>query len=237
LVFYSTCDFQLGQGVIYIAPIANPGAWTQVQGVQDCFSNQTLLTGMACDAGNSALYWTNGRGTFRWAYSVTGGIVTFGLQTCCLQTAPFTDPLTDLSLQWAPAVSTGAPCANGACPPCPMVHTLRNAPLLNTTLQLGLDFAPTTMPAWCIVNFGSCLGAGTAFPPLCGAPLVPLTPSAITLGMNVTSPGVGCTGSTTFLLPLPSPPLFVGIQMSSQCVGLCPATGTTLSNCLSWVTQ
>lgn len=237
IVFYSTADFGAGSGSLYVAPIASPGAWTQVVPVFDCFPNPALVTGIACDAANSALFWTNGRGTFRWTYTVTGGVVTFTPGTCCIQTAPFPDPLTDLAIQWAPAVSSGTPCANGTCPSCPMQHVLRNAPLLGNVLQLGLDLAPTSMPSWCLVNFGGCSAIGTSFPPLCGASLVNLTPATLVLGMNVTSPGPGCTGTTTFFLPLPANPMFAGTVMSSQCIGLCPPTGTTLSNCLTWVLQ
>jgi len=236
LVFYSTCDFQFGQGWIYVAPLANPGAWTQVTPVQDCFTVQTLITGMACDAANSALYWTNGRGTFRWTYTVAGPTVTFAPGTCCIQTAPFPDPLTDLSMQWAPAVPMGAPCANGACQPCPMSHVLRNAPLLGTTLQLGLDLAQVGMPTWCLVGIGSCSPQGTV-PPLCGPLLVPLGAASLTLPMQFPVGGAGCTGSTTWLLPLPANPSLAGLPMASQCIGLCPPTGTAMSNCLSFVLQ
>jgi hypothetical protein len=90
LVFYSTCDFGLGAGRIYVAPIANPGAWFQWTAVSDCFPNPTMITGLAVDAGNSAIYWTNGRGTFRWTYvyNPAGPSVTFTPGTCCLRTRP-----------------------------------------------------------------------------------------------------------------------------------------------------
>jgi len=239
LVFYSTCNFAVGSGNIYVAPMSNPGAWFQVTPVQDCFTNPSLITGLAVDAGNSVLYWTNSRGTMAWPYTYNpaGPSVTFGLQTCCIQMAPFTEPYTDLSIKWGGATSSGAPCANGTCPPCPMLHTLRNAPLLGTTLQLGLDSAPVGMPVWCLISFGACTGGGTPFPPLCAPPLVSLTASALTLGMNITTGGVGCSGTTTFLLPLPANPALAGLPLASQCIGLCPPTGTTMSNCLSWVLQ
>jgi hypothetical protein len=238
LVFYSTCNFAVGSGNIHVALMGSPGAWFQATPVIDCFTNPSLITGLAVDAGNSVLYWTNGRGTMSqtYTYNPAGPSVTFGPPTCCIQVAPFTEPYTDLSIKWGGATSSGTPCANGTCPSCPMVHVLRNAPLLGTTLQLGLDLAPTSMPAWCLISFGSC-GTGTTFGPLCGPLLINLGASAITLGMNVTSAGVGCTGTTTFLLPLPSNPAFAGLPLASQCVGLCPPTGTTMSNCLSWVLQ
>lgn len=236
LVFYSTANFGFGTGTIYVAPLVNPGAWTQSFPVSDCFSNPNLITGLAVDAANSVLYWTNGRGTFDWSYTVVGGVVTFTPGTCCIQATPFQEPYTDLSIKWGGATSTGAPCANGNCPPCPMVHSLRNAPLLGTTLQLGLDLAPVGVPMWDVLSIGTCTG-GIVAPPVCGLILVPLNAATVTLGFQVTTGGVGCTGTTTFLLPLPANPGLVGLPMASQCVGLCPPTGTTLSNCLSFLLQ
>ncbi|MCA8973620.1 MAG: hypothetical protein KDC98_02815 [Planctomycetes bacterium] len=238
LVFYSTSNFGVGSGTIYVAPIATPGAWFASFAVQDCFNGPNLITGLAVDAGNAAIYWTNGRGTFRWTYTVAAGpVVNLIPGTCCIQAAPVTEPYTDLAIKWGGATPSGTPCANGTCPACPMVHLLRNAPLLGTTLQLGLDQTPTSMPAWCVISFGACTGGGSAFPPLCAPPLVNLNATAVTLGMNITTAGTGCTGTTTFLLPLPSNPSLAGVPMSSQCIGLCPPLGTTMSNCLSWILQ
>lgn len=241
LVFYTTSDFALGSGTIHVAPIATPCAWFQATPVQDCFNNPSLITGIAVDAGNSALYWTNGRGTFRWtyAYNPAGPSVTFTPGTCCIQQAPFADPYIDLSIRWGGATSTGQPCANGACPTCPMNHLLRNAPLLGTTLQLGLDNAPVGQPAWCVVGVGSCGsgGGGTVIPPLCGTPLVPMTAATLTLGANVPTGSAVCNGTTTFLLPIPPNPNLVGLPLASQCVTLCPPVGTSMSNCLSFVLQ
>lgn len=240
LVFYSTADFSTGAGWIYVAPLANPGAWYQVTPVQDCFLNPSLITGLAVDAANSALYWTNGRGTFRWTYTVVGTAVNFAPGTCCIQTAPFPDPYTDLCIQWGGATPSGAPCANGACQPCPMVHLLRNAPLLGTTLQLGLDFAQVGMPTWCLINIGACSPNATV-PPLCGPLLVTnstgVPPVSLAMQFPVGGAPGTCTGSTTWFLPLPSNPAFAGLPMASQCVGLCAPTGTALSNCLSFVLQ
>jgi hypothetical protein len=127
LVFYSTCNFGMGQGQIYVAPLANPGAWFQSSPVFDCLPVPTLITGMAIDAANSALYWTTGRGTNRWTYTYNpaGPSVAFTPGTCCLQIAPLPDPYTDLSIRWGGATPSGGPCANGACAPCPNVHVLR----------------------------------------------------------------------------------------------------------------
>ncbi|MCC7062770.1 MAG: hypothetical protein IT456_08205 [Planctomycetes bacterium] len=236
LVFYSTADFSIGSGTIYVAPLSNPGAWYQAIPVFDCFSNTTLITGLAVDAANAVLYWTNGRGTFDWSYTVTGPTVTFTPGACCIQATPFPDPYTDLSIRWGGATSTGAPCANGNCLPCPMVHSLRNAPLLGTTLQLGLDLAQVGMPTWCILGVGTCASSGIT-PPLCGNVLVPLNPTTVTLPLQYPTGGVGCSGSTTWLLALPANPSLAGLPMASQCVGLCAPFGTAMSNCLSFVLQ
>ncbi len=243
LVFYSTCDFT-GSGRIYAAQLANPGAWFQWTPVFDCFPNPAMITGLACDAGNSALYWTNGRGTFRWTYTYNpaGPSVAFTPGTCCIQVAPMFDPYTDLSIRWGGATSVGTPCANGSCPPCPMVHTLRNAPLLGSVLQLGLDQAQPGTIALCAVDFGTCNTTGPFIPPFCGPLLIPLTAAMLPLGPNIPVGGP-CNASTTFLLPLPSNPIFVGTPLCSQCIALCgtsgtfPGGGTMMSNCLSWVLQ
>ncbi len=239
LVFYSTCDFGFGQGRIYVAPIATPGLWFQSTFVFDCLPVPTLITGMAVDAANGALYWTNGRGTVRWDYTYNGAgpSVTYVQNSCCLQLAPMPDPYTDLSIRWGGATSVGGPCANGACAPCPNVHLLRNAPLLGSVLQLGLDFCQPGTLAMCGVDFGPCQSAGIAFPPLCGQLLLPMTAAMLPLGPNIPTGGGPCSATTTWLLPLPSNPSFVGQVMSSQCVSFCFPTGTSMSNCLTWVLQ
>jgi len=242
LVFYSTCNFT-GSGTIYVAPMANPGAWFASTPVFDCFTNPTLITGLACDAANSALYWTNGRGTHRWTYNYTPGpSITWTPGTCCLQVAPPPDPYIDLSIRWGGATSTGGPCANGTCPTCPMVHSLRNAPLLGTTLQLGLDQASPNSLAVCAIDIGPCNGTGPIIAPLCGPALLPLTPAMAILGPNTPIGGTPCNASTTFFLWLPPNPTLAGIVVSSQCAAVCSntsgtVTGTMMSNCLTWVLQ
>jgi hypothetical protein len=243
LVFYSAVDFAnpQGNGRIYVAPLSNPGAWFQWSNVVDCFTIAShRITGLAVDAGNSTLYWTDGRNTYQTSYTYTGtptpGSVTINTGNCCIQIAPPGDPLIDLSIKWGGATSSGGPCANGACLPCPNVHVLRNSPLLGTTLQLGLDFAQTGTPYWCLINIGTCMsgGGGTA---LCGPLLIPTNAAMITLPFQVATGGPGCNGSVTVLLPLPSNPAFAGLPLASQFVGICPPFGTSMSNCLSWVLQ
>ena len=239
LVFYTTCDFATGAGTLYTALLSNPGAWFQATPLFDCFTNPTLVTGIACDAANSRLFWTNGRGTMRWnyTYNPSGPSVTYTPGTCCLQVPPFADPFTDLSIRWGGATSTGAPCANGACNPCPMIHSLRNAPLLGSTLQLGLDFAQPGTISVCAVDFGSCAGTGPIIPGFCGPALLPLTPGLLLLPPQVPVGPGPCQASTTWFLPLPSNPSFVGTPLASQCFSLCSPSGTAMSNCLSWVLQ
>jgi hypothetical protein len=244
LVFFSATDFgsPQGNGRIYVAPLSSPGSWFQFTQVVDCITTAShRITGLAVDAGNSALYWTDGRNTYKTTYTYSGtptpGSVVITPQSCCIGLAVGPDPLIDLSIRWGGPTSSGLPCANGTCPSCPMLHTLRTAPLLGTTLQLGLDQAPLGVPSWCLLNFGSCT-TGTTFGPLCGPVLTPLTASLATLGINVTSSsGPPCSGTTTFLLFLPPIPALAGTPLASQCVALCPPTGTTMSNCLSWVLQ
>lgn len=239
LVFYSTADFGVGSGTIYVAQIATPGVWFQFTPAQDCFLNPTLITGLAADASNSVLYWTNGRGTFAWSYTYnpSGPSVTFTPGTCCIQVAPFTDPYIDLAIRWVSPTPTGGPCANGNCQPCPMVHTLRNAPLLGQVLQLGLDFAQPFTLTVCGIGFGPCNAAGPVIPPFCGPLMLPL-PVPLVLGPGIPVGGPPCLASDTQLLPLPpGPPALVGFVMSSQFVSFCSPTGTAMSNCLSWALQ
>lgn len=243
LVFYSTCDFT-GSGRIYAALLSNPGAWFQFSPVFDCMTNPTLITGLAVDAGNSAIYWTNGRGTHRWTYTYNpaGPSVAFTPGTCCLQIAPLPDPYTDLSIRWGGATPVGGPCANGSCPPCPMIHTLRNAPLLGSVLQLGLDQATPSTLALCAVDFGGCNPTGPFIPPFCGPILIPLTAAMLPMGPYIPAGPGPCNASATAFLPLPPNPTFAGTVMSSQWFTLCGASGTLsggtqMSNCLTWVLQ
>jgi hypothetical protein len=150
---------------------------------------------------------------------------------------PNGDPFIDLSIHWGGATSTGGPCANGSCAPCPNVHVLRNSPLLGTNLQLGLDLAQFGVPWWCLLNVGSCLSTGPTIPPLCGPLMVPINAALFANGFQVAIGGVGCGASVTLIQPLPSNPMLVGLPMASQFVGLCTPSGTAMSNCLSWVLQ
>src|SRR5262249_11561264 len=163
LVFFSATDFgsPQGNGRIYVAPLSSPGSWFQFSQVVDCITTAShRITGLAVDAGNSALYRTAGRTRYKATYTYSAppspGSVVSPPQSCCIGLAVGPDPLIDLSIRWGGPTSSGLPCANGTCPSCPMLHTLRTAPLLGTTLQLGLDLAPLGVPSWCLINFGSC---------------------------------------------------------------------------------
>ena len=245
LVFYSAVDFAsgTGDGRIYMAPLTNPGAWFGFWNVVDCFSTANhRITGLAVDGGNPAIFWTDGRNTYRATFTYTGtpgpGSVVITAGTCCMMQNPGGDPFLDLGIRWGAATSTGAPCANGACLPCPNIHVLRNAPLVGTNLQLGLDFAQFGVPYWCVMNIGSCQTTGPSFPPLCGPLLVPVNAAMFANGFGMQVGGVGCGASITLIQPLPAPPpSLVGLPMASQFVGLCPTGGSSMSNCLSWVLQ
>jgi hypothetical protein len=239
IVFYTTSDFGGGGSWIHCAQLANPGSIFQTAPMQICFA--TLITGMAVHPGLGKLYVTNGRETFDWNYTYSPGppvpSVTFAGGACCVALAPPGDPFIDLSIRWAPATPLGEPCANGNCPVCPMVHVLRNAPLLGTNLQLGLDLAPPAIPVWCILSFGTCQPTGPSPAPLCGPLRVPVGGAPLAaLGFVVTS-GTACNASATIILPLPGNPAFLGTPLASQFVGICAPAGTTMSNCLSWVLQ
>jgi hypothetical protein len=164
----------------------------------------------------------------------------FGTQSCCSLPPPAPgDTFIGLAVRSGRATSNGAPCANGACPPCPMVHSLGGSPNLgNATFSLNLTGAPLSSIAWCGIGLGPCAPVGPTIPPLCG-PLY-IGPHIMTLGGMFTPPGAGCGGSVSFGLPLPVNPAFCGVVLSSQCVALCGTTtfpGWSMSNCLSWELQ
>lgn len=235
-VFYSVCDFAAGTTTVYVATLANPCTPFASTVLADLFSNPAICTGVACDWGNSILYWTDSRSTYGLAYNFnnTGPSITFGAQSSCLVASPPGEPYTDLTIRVAAATSSGTSCASGTCPSCPVVHSLRTGPVLGSTLQLGLDQAVPNTFYWCLLGFGGC-GTGVSITPLCGPILTPVILGP--LGPNLTTNGGPCNGSTTFFWTLPANPAFAGTVMSSQCIGLCGGTSTTMSNCLTWVLQ
>jgi len=235
IVFYSTLTSAGSQLRVSLigAPCAAPFSITPLI---SCTSSLIPCTGIAVDWGNSIVYWTDGPSTYSFPYNYdpAGPSITFGAQTCCSFVISPNDPYTDLSLRPRGPTPAGNPCANGTCPTCPMWHSLRNAPILGNTLELGLDDAPEASLAWCLVRIGACTAGAPTLPPLCGPLLV--SGAGPTLGFNLTSGVSGCNGTTTFLLPLPAVPAFAGLPLHSQCIVICGAlTGTSLSNCQSWV--
>jgi hypothetical protein len=158
LVFYTTCNFATGAGMLYVAPLSNPGAWFQATPLADCFTNPTLVTGIACDAGGARLFWTNGRGTMRWdyAYNPAGPSVSYTPGACCIQVTPFCGqfliPMSGAMIVFGPNTPVGgSPC------------------LASTTWFLPLPgnpiFAGTPLTSQCVplcspsgTAMGNCLG-------------------------------------------------------------------------------
>jgi len=117
-----------------------------------------------------------------------------------------------------------------------MLHTLAGDPNLgNGSFGLRLTGAPAGSTMFAALKIGNCIAPGTFIPGLCG-PLWMLAPLWGSLGPNFPA-GFGCGGVTVFAFPLPPVPAFAGMPIASQCLGLCPGGGTTMSNCLSWVLQ
>jgi hypothetical protein len=242
LAFYSYTDFTTGVSIVHVAQIATPCQFFQRQTVSGCLVGTAFgpVTGLAVDWCRQILYLTNGRQSQAWNYTVLPGpVLTFAAAGCC--TLPTgSDPIIGLCVRPGGATPTGNPCANGSCPNCPMVHSLRNEPNLgNFAFTLGLDSAPTGQLAWCVIGAGPCMPPGLLFPPLCG-PI--FTPGPLgTLGPMPTGGLGACNGSANFALPLPVIPTLCGAVLSSQCVVLCVTAaggiGTALSPCLSWRLQ
>jgi len=242
LVFFSHTDFATGISGIFVAPMSAPcSPFFAIHPPNVC----TVLigvTGLAVDWGNSTLYLTDGFTTAAWAYTAgPGPSITFGAFNCCFLTNGGGGRFVGLAWQPQPAAPFGAPCANGTCPACPMVHTSNGDPNLgNLNFALDLTGAPGGSLVWCLISIGACAAPGVTVPPLCGPLYIAGSAAGTlgTLGPNLV-PGAGCAGVTSFPLPLPPNPAFAGLPLASQCVAFCPAgvSGTSLSNCLSFVLQ
>ena len=241
LVFYSYSNWTTGATMLFVATIGLPCAPFMNIPVPGCAVPLRGVTGLAVDGCRQVLYLTDGVTTIGWSYNVLPGpVVAFGALNCCVLPPPVPgDTFVGLAVRSGGATSNLLTCANGACPVCPMIHTLRNSPNLGNA-QFGLDLngAPLGSLFWCIIGVGPCMPAGPVPPPFCGPFFT--GPTLGTLGPSITPPGVGCGGFATFNLPLPVIPSFCGAVLSSQVVGICPAgglIGTTMSNCLSWELQ
>lgn len=242
LVFYSYSNWMTGATTLHIATMANPCQAFQVVTVPGCVGLLLRgVTGLAVDACKQILYLTDGVTTMSWPYTVGGGpSVLFLPPNCCVIPPPVPgDTFIGLAVRTGRATSHGAPCANGPCPVCPMVHTLRNSPNLgNAAFGLELNGAPLGALTWCVIGIGPCASPGVLFPPMCG-PLY-TGPTLGTIGPVATAAGAGCGGTASYPLGLPMIPGLCGAVISSQCVAFCfagGAVGTSLSNCLSWELQ
>ncbi|MBK8096932.1 MAG: hypothetical protein IPK26_07490 [Planctomycetes bacterium] len=241
LVFYTYSNWSTGATTLHVATTANPCAPFQVFTVAGCSSGPMRpITGLAVDACRRTLFLTDGTTTIAWPYNVLAGpVVAFQAPSCCSATTTGTPPFIGLAVRSGRATSSGRPCSNGACPACPMVHTLVGSPNLgNASFALDLQGAPLGSLAFCAIGAGPCVAAGPVLPPLCG----PLRASPLlgTLGPVMTGAGAGCGGSALFHLPLPMIPGLCGAVLSSQCATLCSnatGVGTSMSNCLSWQLQ
>ncbi|MGE3174702.1 MAG: hypothetical protein AB7O97_18865 [Planctomycetota bacterium] len=243
-VFYSYTNWTTGANTVHIARMNNPCQVLQVVTPAPCPITVGFrgITGLGVDACRQILYLTDGVQTMGWPYTVTAIGLGFGPPTCCVPSiVPAVDPWVGLAVRSSRATSVGAPCANGACPPCPMQHVLRNSSNLgNGSFALGLDNMAFTSLAWCAISLGACNPIGPIVPPLCGPVLLGGAP-ILTLGPVLTPVGLGCGANATWGLPLPMDPVLCGTVLSSQCVAFCTdptgASGISLSNCLSWELQ
>lgn len=242
LVFYSYSNFTTGVNTIHIATIANPCVTIQVVTPTTCPGSLPLrgITGLATDGCRQILYMTDGVQTIAWNYNVLPGpVVAFGPQTCCVLPMPAADPMIGLAVRSGRETSTGGPCANGSCAPCPFVHSLTNSPNLgNAFFQLQADQVQQNALVFCGIGLGPCSTAGPILSPFCG-PLL-FGPSVMTLGPVITPPGAPCSGFAAFNLPLPMDTTLCGVVASSQCASVCNVggfLGFSLSNCISWEVQ
>lgn len=240
IVFLSHSDFTTGANTIAVARLASPCQILCSLPLPPCPTVFGAITGLAVNWARQMLYATDGSRTMEIRYTPSAtGCVSFLSANCCnLPVAQ--EPMVGLAVRPGRAGSMGQPCHNGGCPPCPMNHRLGNDPNLgNSHFRLDLDQAPAGSLAWCILGAAPCSVPGLIVPPLCG-PIFAL-PVLGTLGPNLVA-GIGaCSGSTSFLLPLPLDPGLAGWTLSSQCVGICASTtaiwGTAVSNCLSFTLQ
>src|SRR5262249_14772172 len=142
LVFYSYSNWTTGATTVHVATMANPCQIVQTLTAPVCPGVAPRgITGLGVDAVRRILYLTDGMTTMAGSYIVLPGpMVVFTAQPCCTIAPPVAgDFYVGLAVRSGRATSVGAPCANGACPACPMVHTLANSPNLgNASFALSL---------------------------------------------------------------------------------------------------
>jgi hypothetical protein len=239
IVFISYPIFPGGPNRIVVSLLTAPCVPVSQFVLPPCFTAFGAVLGLACDWGNAILYATDGTSTVAMSYTFATPVVTPGAITCCPPIAPAAEPMIGLAIRPGRATTIGIPCANGPCPNCPQIHSLRNDPCLgNAAFTLGLDQAPSSAFVLLAIGSGPCMAPGVIAPPLCG-PLYTL-PLLGTLGPNITGPGLPCSGTTNFNIPLPVSLPLAGVVLSSQCVTICPSStglGFGMSNCLSWQLQ
>lgn len=239
IVFIAYPDMATGINRIVVSLIANPCQPVSQFALPQCFAAFGLVTGLCCDWGNNTLYATDGTTVVSMNYGWAPPNVLVGPVQCC-PLAVVADTYIGLAVRPGRPTSMGQPCANGACAPCPMVHSIPNDSVLgNAQFRLDLDNVFGNSFAFCLIGAGPCTAPGVGGPPLCG-PIYTL-PYLGYLGANlVISPAI-CGGSTSFPLPLPLNPTLAGLTYSSQglvlCVGPGGGLGFAMSNCLSWTLQ
>jgi hypothetical protein len=240
LVFLAYSNLSTGTSKIAINDLSDPCVQFEIIDAPQCLSTFGPITGLACDWGAQMLYASNGVTTARMNYAWSGSNLVVLSTDCCPGIAVL-DPTVGITIHPSQATSVGSSCNNGSCPNCPMIHSLRNDPVVgNMDFHLSVDGAFGNSFSFCMIGDSPCNPAGIAIPPLCGPVLVGgyvgyLGPNLITGGTSV------CGNSSHFSLPLPPIPALVGDVYSSQVLNLCVGAGGSLgfamSNCLSWELQ
>jgi hypothetical protein len=235
LIFYSAVVPGVMGGRVYVAPQTNPCNILCAHPIQFCGTNPLgPLTGLAFDTCNPSHRSNEGRFTV-WPNFDSITCTLFPQVQCCVNTSG--DPYVGLCLLPSTETSAGPSCTSLPCPSCPtMSHELDGDPTIgNPAFALELNNAPGGTAAWLLLNLGPCAGPGVLSPPLCAPILVPFAPPWLALGPLGTGGAVGtCTGNLSLSFPIPLSPMFCGVTLSSQFIGLCGGPGTFVSNCLSW---
>jgi hypothetical protein len=238
LVFISYPQFPAGPNRVVVTLLAAPCVPVSQFVIPPCAAAAFgPVLGLACDWGKQVLYATDGADTVRMGYGWVAPLLTVGNVQCCPVPA-LVDQMIGLAIRPGRATPAGTSCGNGSCPPCPQIHTLGNDPCLgNAQFRLDLDQAPANAFTWCLIGSGPC-SPGPTIAPLCGP--INTVPYLGAIGPNVTGGIGGCTGATSFSIPLPVAAGLAGQVYSSQCLTFCATTtvfGTALSNCLTWELQ
>ena len=189
------------------------------------------IRAMTYDVGNSTLLLSDGRQTLvARLIQLSTGCFALRPVSCCPTNAPNGELYHGLDLDGPAPRRLGTPCFSRPCTPCPnMTHTATGIPLLgNPTYSLDIDRGPDNSLAFMVFAFGGGVpqpfGCGTLFPNIGGS---------IFLGPQFLVPAPlsnGCTGSTSFPLPIPLAPPLTGTIFTTQGLLVCPAGGISLTN-------